>query len=619
MLIRKRHVSLLFLAVVLWPGPASAFQTQGYRWGNNETQPVVYRLEPNGSADVTDGTELEALRRAFNTWEEVSCSFLKFQEGEWVEPKALNNDGNNRIFWVENQNEWPGQAGTLALTYTFYTLDGSERITDADMIINGVNWTWTTVDAEVGTGSPAKVDVETIVFHEIGHFFGLDHSSDPGAAMYPSNNKLMQRVPAQDDVNAICSLYPNGQNVPDINGGNKSPVGAACTTGDTCASSLCVEDALVGRNYCTATCTPGNTSTCPAGYLCEMTQSGTAYCFLPAPVDELCDLCSDGNQCGSGLCLTVPNVNDGRPFCSQACDPTPGQPQQCPNGYQCTRTQTGQSQIGACVPNSGLCNPTGKGGQGEVCYANGTCKAGHQCVAYYDDLSFCYALCPVAAAGQSCGSPRTTCVALVDQPQIAVCLPVARETEPCVPEVCDDLSFCAWGDPGIDSALCYRLCPGGQTNCAENTQCKVYEGLPAVCEPNEGYKLDGEPCLSDASCASNTCRTFGANRLCTRACATTSPGDCTSGTRCVAEPGTEQGLCWPTLYTDPDARDPTRTSRTIPATYCSCDSSNECDEDCECDPECEGSSCSCRSVPGESTPWAAALLVVVSVARRRRR
>jgi hypothetical protein len=124
----------------------------------------------------------------------------------------------------------------------------------------------------------------------------------------------------------------------------------------------------------------------------------------------------------------------------------------------------------------------------------------------------------------------------------------------------------------------------------------VYEGLPAVCEPNEGYKLDGEPCLSDASCASNTCRTFGANRLCTRACATTSPGDCTSGTRCVAEAGTEQGLCWPTLYTDPDARDPTRTSRTIPATYCSCDSSNECDEDCECDPECEGSSCSCRSV-----------------------
>jgi len=121
------------------------------------------------------------------------------QEVRWVEPKAIASDLNNRVFWAEARAEWPGDAATLALTFTFYRTE-DRVITDADIVVNGVDWVFTTIDAEVGKGTPAKVDLETVVLHEIGHFFGLNHSEDPRAAMYAGYNKPIQRAPASDDV-----------------------------------------------------------------------------------------------------------------------------------------------------------------------------------------------------------------------------------------------------------------------------------------------------------------------------------------------------------------------------------------------------------------------------------
>jgi MYXO-CTERM domain-containing protein len=602
---------------------AFGFSTQGHRWTNPPGTPVTFELDPTGSDDVPDDTELEAIQRAFMTWEGVACSYLRFEEQPWSGQRATANDLHNRIFWVETQNEWGGNQGTLALTYTYYRLDGDMRITDADIVINGVNWTWTTHDEEVGMGTPAKIDVETVLFHEIGHFFGLDHSNDPQAAMYPSNNKLTQREPAADDIAGICSLYSNGEPVPgdpgNPTGQNGGPVGAPCQAPIDCASSLCIDDQLINRQYCTAQCAPERPETCPAGFLCEQTQMG-AYCLAPAPVDELCDQCNDGSHCASGLCIQVPNVNNGAPFCSRACDPTPGQPAQCEEGYACMVTQQQTTQLAACVPTTGICQPTGKGGQNEPCFGNGACKPGHACLEYYPGtgIAFCFGVCPIQYDGLSCGVDRSRCTAQADIPNTAVCLTIASAGQPCIPEVCDQFSFCAYEESiGFDSALCYQVCT--QSGCPPNFSCTpIGEGLPALCVPNEGFKYDGESCAGSAECQSSLCQNLGQLKLCTRQCAASDPDGCEPGLRCVPEPGSSQGLCWPESLSDPEAQDPTRNVGMVPniAGFCSCDSTNECDGDCACDPECSGCGCTTTDSDRSSAWWALPLAMLVFVRRR---
>lgn len=626
---RLGHHSIRFIAVALavaaLPAGAWGFSAQGHRWPNPATQPVPFSALPAGSDDVADGSDLSAVRQAFQTWQDVTCSYLAFAEAPWTGERVVQNDGINRIFWVEDGQEWPGQPATLALTYTFYSVDGDRRITDADMIINGADWRWTTVEAEIGQGEPAAVDIETVVFHEVGHFFGLDHSQDPEAAMFPSNNKPVQRGPATDDIRGICALYPNGEAVPGAPAGG-APVGSPCVMGTDCASRLCIEDVQIQRTYCTRICVASQPDACPAGFTCESAGDGNSYCLAPTPVDELCDQCSSGEQCASGLCVTVPDVNNLQPFCSRACDPTPGQPQNCPSGFQCVVTRQAATLVGSCVPNTGICDPQGKGGQNELCYANGTCKPGHRCVEYYPNsgLFFCYAECPASFAGQSCGLPRTVCAPVAGLMDSASCFTFATVGQPCIPEVCDDRSFCAWDETvGIDSAICYQRCPNGAGDCPANTQCLVFDGLPPLCVPNDGFKLDGEVCLSDAECESRTCRPFGNASLCTRGCEASDPNGCTPGLRCYVAAGQTTGFCGPQQIANPVEEDRQINDQTTD--FCACDRTNQCDDDCDCDPECGDSSCSCRStaVSGGSASTAspviallaAALLIVV---RRRR-
>lgn len=609
---------------------ADAFSAQGRAWANRAGDPVIFRLHPDGSDDVADGSDLEAIRRAFVSWDNVACSYLEFVEGPWVEPRRVANDQTNRIFFAELEGEWVAdQAGTLALTYTFYRVEDN-TITDADIFVNGVNWRFTTTDGEIGQGTPAKVDLETVMFHEIGHFFGLDHSNDTTAAMFPSNNKPMQRGPALDDVQGICSLYSNGQPVP--NPGSPTPNGAAvgspCQASTDCASNRCVLDETINRTYCTALCDLANpAAACPTGYDCTPTQSGN-YCLAPATVDELCDPCDQGSQCASGFCTAVPGVNANRGFCTRPCDPTPGQPQQCPDGYSCQGVLGAAG--GACAPNSGVCNPVGRGGQNEPCYVNGQCKPGYTCVEYYQGsgLNFCYYACSAQSYLQSCTQGGgTRCDTVTSRDNAFACFSIANVGEPCIPEICDPTSFCAYDESaGVDSAICYRMC-NSAADCGAQAQCQAFPGLPNLCIPLMGFKYEGESCTTDAECRSATCRTYGNNRLCTATCATTDANGCGRGLKCIPQVGSTNGLCWPEAYTPTNMEDPTRNITDPPPGFCACDYSTACDPDCDCDPECT-TSCGCTTAERAEAPATpasaatpallAALALVTAVLRRRR-
>src|SRR5690606_32119504 len=95
---------------------------------------------------------------------------------------------------------------TIALTtITFATRTG--EILDADIEGNSVGIPISTSDTAVTS------DLQSILTHEIGHFFGLAHSLDPDASMNANYDRgdLSFRTLAEDDRAGICSIYPGGE------------------------------------------------------------------------------------------------------------------------------------------------------------------------------------------------------------------------------------------------------------------------------------------------------------------------------------------------------------------------------------------------------------------------
>ena len=221
--ITARPVSLGRLALVplLLLGaasPASAQVPQGtyvssitktsqtaVRWFN--TNCIRLRPNANGSADIDDGSEIEAIRRAVDNWHRAvaDCSYLRMA----VLPPMPNaeagfvGDGPNEnvIVWVAS--EWETSASperdpsaAAITTLSFVDKPGSSqdgRILDADIEVNGEFFSFAT------NGAAGRTDVENTITHELGHLMGLDHPCDDGQR---------DPVPPDGDGNAIPSCFP---------------------------------------------------------------------------------------------------------------------------------------------------------------------------------------------------------------------------------------------------------------------------------------------------------------------------------------------------------------------------------------------------------------------------
>jgi hypothetical protein len=88
----------------------------------------------------------------------------------------------------------------------------------------------------LGTTGPGRApyDLQSVVTHEAGHFFGLAHSKQAGATMLSTYDPLMRSLSA-DDVAGICTVYP-----PD------RPTGACDPTPRQGFSPECAMDPTVG-------------------------------------------------------------------------------------------------------------------------------------------------------------------------------------------------------------------------------------------------------------------------------------------------------------------------------------------------------------------------------------
>lgn len=328
----------LVLALTSLALPAQAYKLLGAAW-DADKGPVVYHLEPSGSDDISDGSDLEAVRQAFRNWACVEGSRLRFVEGDRDGIKDVSlDDGINTVFWDEDNTFGLGPA-TLGVTLGNAPASPDETVVRdaADIIFNGFDHSWSTDDRA------SAIDVGSIAIHETGHWLGLGHPcSDPQetqclgpdeAVMTPAYPGGVIREPLDDDIAGLLEMYPSTD---ESRCDGPYRQGEVCTCNGECVAGLLCVEALDGAQVCAPKCS-GEDASCPAGFACVLgarpsngdPAEGTCIKLDDDGLKPLASLCQRDSECAAGLCLATDVI--GRTVCKKSCDTA----EDCPGGYKC--------------------------------------------------------------------------------------------------------------------------------------------------------------------------------------------------------------------------------------------------------------------------------------------
>jgi hypothetical protein len=218
----RAGAALLAVVVVLaQPVPAGAYLKFGFvigprtvdvKWASS---PIRYFINERDIPGVSAAAMRAAAARAAATWQEVPGTTLRFEDQGFTVATPGFVDGRNTLGFLDRPDL------DRVLGATSLLIDSSTgALLEADVFFN-THFAWSTSPQ----GEAGRVDVESVVLHELGHLVGLGHSAigetertattgrrvlGSGAVMFPialTPGSTADRALQADDEAAVQDLY----------------------------------------------------------------------------------------------------------------------------------------------------------------------------------------------------------------------------------------------------------------------------------------------------------------------------------------------------------------------------------------------------------------------------
>ncbi len=169
---------------------------------------VSFYLNESGTRQMEFADVEQAVKRSIAAWNLGRSSSLEvFYAGKTNEDRVgfnpyIKENANVIMF---RDDDWEESRYVMAYTSVTNRLSTGE-IYDADMELNAKYYTFGIVTSDRSD----VVDLQNTVTHELGHAFGLDHSSVVDSTMYfmADRGDTYMRTLEADDIEGITTIYP---------------------------------------------------------------------------------------------------------------------------------------------------------------------------------------------------------------------------------------------------------------------------------------------------------------------------------------------------------------------------------------------------------------------------
>ena len=186
------------------------------RWDANDIFPLV--AQSKNRSGLSENTIFKVASRDLQKWSAASGSRILFMfwEGSDRELYPANSDynGHSSLYFASAHDRQtpPVDSGIIGLTQVWYDTS-SGKILEADIVLNDLDFVFT--DSPTDTSGPGsgksgagsnRVYLDNVLTHEMGHAFGLSHSSLLQSSMFFIEAPDQAHLSCDDQI-AIRSIY----------------------------------------------------------------------------------------------------------------------------------------------------------------------------------------------------------------------------------------------------------------------------------------------------------------------------------------------------------------------------------------------------------------------------